>query len=144
MRHITMIDECVGRVLDALEKNGQAENTVVIVGSDNGYYLGEHMLSDKRSAYDESMRVPLIIHMPGKDAKHGVNNDAMVLNIDYGPTILDLGRRQAAAGRTGPQPATVTHGDSAPKEWRTAFFYEYFKEPNYSVADGARGPHKHE
>ncbi len=131
MRHITMIDECVGRVLDALDKNGEAENTVVIVSGDNGYYLGEHMLSDKRSAYDESMRVPLLIHMPGNDAKHGVNNDAMVLNIDYGPTILDLaGAKPLPEGQGRSLRPLLTNGES--KDWRTAFFYEYFKEPNYT------------
>jgi arylsulfatase A-like enzyme len=131
MRHITMIDECVGRVLDALEKNSQAENTVVIVSSDNGYYLGEHMLSDKRSAYDESMRVPLIVHMPGKDTKHAVNKDAMVLNIDYGPTILDLAGARPLSEGQGRSLRPLLTGDT-PKDWRPAFFYEYFKEPNYT------------
>lgn len=130
MRHITMIDECVGRVLDALDKNGQAKNTVVIVGSDNGYYLGEHMLSDKRSAYDESMRVPLLIHMPGSEAKHGVNNDAMVLNIDYGPTILDLAGAKPLPEGQGRSLRPLLTGDT-PKDWRDSFFYEYFKEPQY-------------
>jgi arylsulfatase A-like enzyme len=131
MRHITMIDECVGRVLDALDKNGQAGNTVVIVSSDNGYYLGEHMLSDKRSAYDESMRVPLVIHMPGKDAKHGVNKEAMVLNIDYGPTILDLaGAKPLPNGQGRSLRPLLTNTES--QDWRTSFFYEYFKEPNYT------------
>jgi arylsulfatase A-like enzyme len=82
MRHITMIDECIGRVLDALDKNGKSESTNVIVGSDNGYYLGEHQLGDKRSAYDESLRVPLLIRLPGNSAPRGVTTDALVLNID--------------------------------------------------------------
>ena len=67
MRHITMIDECVGRMLDALEKNGQARITRGNRRQRQRLLLGEHMLSDKRSAYDESLRVPLIVHMPGKD-----------------------------------------------------------------------------
>ena len=66
MQHITAIDQCVGRVLDALEKTGHTDDTIVIITSDNGYYLGEHELGDKRSAYDESMRVPLIIRVPGR------------------------------------------------------------------------------
>jgi arylsulfatase A-like enzyme len=131
MRHITMIDECVGRVLDALDKNGQSGNTVVIVSSDNGYYLGEHMLSDKRSAYDESMRVPLIIHLPGADAKHGVNKDAMVLNIDYGPTILDFAGAEPLPEMQGRSLRPLLT-DATPNDWRTAFFYEYFKEPKYA------------
>jgi arylsulfatase A-like enzyme len=89
MQHITAIDECVGRVLDELQRTGQAENTVVIVTSDNGYYLGEHGLSDKRSAYEESLRVPLLIHVPSEKVASGVR-DGIVLNIDHAETILDL------------------------------------------------------
>src|SRR5215212_8914077 len=80
MRHITAIDQCVGRVLDSLESSGHADETVIIVTSDNGYYLGEHELSDKRSAYEESIRVPLLVRVPGNSAKRGITNDAMVLN----------------------------------------------------------------
>lgn len=130
MRHITAIDECVGRVLDALDKNGQAANTVVIVASDNGYYLGEHMLGDKRSAYDESMRVPLLIHLPDRDAKHGVNSDDMVLNIDYAPTILDLAGAAPLPDGQGRSLRPLLTGD-VPQDWRSSFLYEYFKEPKF-------------
>ena len=130
MRHITAIDDCVGRVLAALEKNGQSGNTVIIVASDNGYYLGEHQLGDKRSAYDESLRVPLLIHTPGDTEKRGALSDAMVLNIDYAPTILDLAGAQPLADAQGRSLRPVLEGE-APKDWRTSFFYEYFKEPNF-------------
>jgi arylsulfatase A-like enzyme len=130
MRHITAIDGCVGRVLDVLDRAGHAANTYVIVTSDNGYYLGEHDLSDKRSAYEESMRVPLLIRVPGKDGPRGVR-DEMVLNIDHAETILEL---------AGADPLPNTHGRSmrallgseirAP--WRNAFLYEYFKEGRYT------------
>ena len=113
MRHIAAIDECIGRVLDALDKNDQAANTIVIVSSDNGYYLGEHQLSDKRSAYDESLRVPLLIRLPGKTATRGASSDAMVLNIDYAPTILRFRRRPAVARSSGPQPAAAARGRHA-------------------------------
>ena len=55
MRHITAIDGCAGRLLNVLENTGQLDNTIIIVASDNGYYLGEHEMGDKQSAYDESM-----------------------------------------------------------------------------------------
>ena len=129
MQHITAIDDCVGRVLDELQRTGQAENTVVIVTSDNGYYLGEHGLSDKRSAYEESLRVPLLIHVPSEKVARGVR-DGMVLNIDHAETILDL---------AGAEPLPKTHGRSlrpmlAPRvqtPGREAFLYEYFKEPPF-------------
>lgn len=130
MRHITAIDDCVGRVLAALDKNGQTGNTVIIVASDNGYYLGEHQLGDKRSAYDESLRVPLLIHTPGGSASRGATSDAMVLNIDYAPTILDLAGAQPLPEAQGRSLRPVLAG-AAPKDWRTSFFYEYFKEPNF-------------
>src|SRR5207237_2764970 len=127
MRHITAIDDCVGRVLDALKSTGQADNTIIIVGSDNGFYLGEHGLGDKRSAYDESMRVPLLIRLPGKTAKRGITSDAMVLNIDYAPTILDFAGADPLPNMQGRSLRPLLHGER-PDDWRKAFFYEYFKE----------------
>jgi arylsulfatase A-like enzyme len=131
MWHITAIDQCVGRVLDALEATGHTEDTIVIVTSDNGYYLGEHELGDKRSAYDESMRVPLLIRLPGKSAKRGVTSDAMVLNIDYAPTILDFAGAGPLPDAQGRSLRPLVSGER-PDDWRKAFFYEYFKEPMYT------------
>jgi arylsulfatase A-like enzyme len=131
MRHITAIDQCVGRVLDALEATGHTGDTIVIVASDNGYYLGEHQLGDKRSAYDESMRVPLLVRVPGENARRGITSDAMVLNIDYAPTILDFAGVDPLAESQGRSFRPLTNGKH-PDDWRKAFFYEYFKEPQYT------------
>ncbi len=132
MRHITAIDECVGRVMDTLDRAGRSDDTYIILTSDNGYYLGEHGLSDKRSAYEESIRVPLLIHVPGDRGARGVR-DEMVLNIDHAQTILDL---------AGAAPLPNTHGRSMRpllgeegrdrSAWRDAFLYEYFKEGRYA------------
>jgi arylsulfatase A-like enzyme len=130
MQHITAIDEEIGRVVDALEKNGQWENTIVIVASDNGYYLGEHGLGDKRSAYDESLRVPLLIRLPGDESPHGTTCDAMALNIDYAPTILDFAGAQPLPDAQGHSLRQLASG-KVPDEWQSSFFYEYFKEPQY-------------
>jgi arylsulfatase A-like enzyme len=129
MQHITAIDEEVGRVVDALQKNGQWENTVVIVASDNGYYLGEHELGDKRSAYDESLRVPLLVRMPGK-VVGGPTSDAMVLNIDYAPTILDIAEADPLPDAQGRSLVPILTR-AEPGDWRKSFFYEYFKEAKY-------------
>jgi arylsulfatase A-like enzyme len=102
----------------------------VIVTSDNGYYLGEHGLGDKRSAYEESIRVPLLIHVPGEKGPRGVR-DEIVLNIDHAETIIE---------RAGAEPLPMTHGrslrplleDEPKARWRDAFFYEYFKEGRYA------------
>jgi arylsulfatase A-like enzyme len=130
MRHITAIDECVGRVLDALKKSGQADNTYVIVTSDNGYYLGEHSLSDKRSAYEESIRVPLLIRAPGDGRGEGVR-DEMVLNIDHAPTILELADAELLPDTHGQSMQPLLEGEAKPA-WRDAFLYEYFQEHPYT------------
>ena len=82
-------DDNIVRILDKLDELGLAQNTVVIYISDNGYYLGEHGLGDKRSAYEESMRVPFLIRYP---AGQGPARDVaeLALNIDIAPTLLDL------------------------------------------------------
>jgi len=125
LRSINGIDQNVGRLLDALDELGLAGNTVVMFTSDNGFYLGEHQLGDKRSAYEESMRVPLIVRWPGVvDA--GAVSDELVLNLDIAPTILDI---------AGAEPGDVMQGASLqpllsgqPVPWRQAFLYEYWQE----------------
>lgn len=130
MAHITAIDNCIGNLLDALKTSGQADNTVVIIASDNGYYLGEHMLSDKRSAYEESLRTPLLIHVPGRSGKRDAACDAMALNIDYAPTILDFAGAKPLPNTQGRSLRPLTAGGT-PSDWRKSFFYEYFKEPGF-------------
>jgi arylsulfatase A-like enzyme len=130
MRHITAIDSCLGRVLEALDRTGQAGNTYVIVTSDNGYYLGEHDLSDKRSAYEESIRVPLLIHVPGVRNSSGVR-DELVLNIDHAETILELAGVKPLPGTHGRSMKPLFASDGA-IPWREAFLYEYFKEGQYT------------
>lgn len=131
MRHVTAIDQCVGRLLDALQRAGHTDNTLVILTSDNGYYLGEHGLGDKRSAYDESLRVPLLIRLPGRAPK-ATTNDAMTLNLDYGPTILDYAGAAPLPGAQGRSLRPLLEGRT-PTDWRKAFFYEYFKEANFAA-----------
>lgn len=135
MRHVTAIDRCVGRLLDAVSRTGHTERTIIIVSSDNGYYLGEHGLSDKRSAYEESMRVPLLIRLPDNNAQRGVvNKHSMVLNIDYAPTILDLAGAKPLPKPDGRSLRPLLNGES-PANWRESFRYEYFKELEYASPD---------
>jgi N-acetylglucosamine-6-sulfatase len=131
MRHVTAIDSAVGRLLDAIEREGRRENTLVIFTSDNGYYLGEHGLGDKRSAYDESLRVPLLIRLPGPP-RRGQVNDAMTLDLDHGPTILDYAGAATLPGAQGRSLRPLLEGGT-PADWRSAFFYEYFREQNFGT-----------
>ena len=88
-RCIAGVDENVGKVLDALDRLKLSNNTVVVYASDNGFYLGEHSLADKRSGYDESLRIRSSCGWP-KSGLAGVTRDDLVLNIDLAPTFLDL------------------------------------------------------
>ncbi|MCU0913502.1 MAG: sulfatase-like hydrolase/transferase [Planctomycetes bacterium] len=126
-RCISSADDCLGRLLDALDELGLAQNTIVIYTSDNGYYLGEHGLGDKRSAYDESLRVPFIVRDPtlGTAARGRVVND-MVLNLDLAQTLLDFAGVPAPADMQGRSWRPLLTGGRIP--WRPSWFYEYFAE----------------
>src|SRR5207248_10464771 len=91
MRCLAAIDEGVGELLKALEEAKQLDNTVFVFTSDNGYFWGEHGgLGDKRWAYEESIRIPLIVRYP-RLVKPGTALPQMVMNIDIAPTFLELG-----------------------------------------------------
>ncbi len=85
-----MVDRQIGRVLDALEKSGQKDNTIVVFTSDHGEMAGSHRLRTKGNfAYEEVMKVPLIVSWPGR-IPAGVNTDALASNLDVMPTLLAL------------------------------------------------------
>src|SRR4029079_18357371 len=84
---LAAVDENFGRLLAKLDELKLADNTAVVFTSDNGYYLGEHRSGDKRSAYDESMRIPLLVRYPKLgDRARGKTVDQMALNLDLAPT----------------------------------------------------------
>ena len=126
---VAAVDESVGRVLDWLEASGQADNTIVVYTSDQGFYLGEHGWFDKRFMYEESLRTPLVMQYPGKIAP-GTRVAAPVQNVDYAPTFLDfagLGPRDTIQGRSL---RPVVDGD-APADWRDAIYYHYYEYPGF-------------
>jgi len=130
---LAAVDENVGRLLAALDELKLAENTVVIFASDNGFYLGEHRLGDKRSAYDESLRIPLLVRWP-KLSGPGRKVDQIALNLDLAPTILDLAGVKIPASVQGRSWRPLLEAEAGGvANWRTAFFYEYFFERGYSI-----------
>jgi len=133
-RSISGVDDCVGRILAGLEEYGVAEDTLIIFQSDNGFYLGEHGLGDKRSAYDESLRIPLLARYPKAIVK-GLVRDEMVLNLDLAPTILDFAGLPIPSQMQGQSWRPLAEGKQVP--WRKAWLYEYFaeKQRNSRVPD---------
>ncbi|RYZ19705.1 MAG: DUF4976 domain-containing protein, partial [Sphingobacteriales bacterium] len=120
------VDESIGKVTRWLEENGLAENTLVIYMGDNGFSFGEHGLIDKRHAYEESMRVPLLAWSPSLIAK-GVVINQMILNLDIAPTILELAGIARPADMQGQSFLGLLKGQ-APSKWRDKVYYEYYWE----------------
>jgi arylsulfatase A-like enzyme len=128
-RCISAADDNLGRLLKALEELKLLDDTVVVFTSDNGYYHGEHGLGDKRSAYDESLRIPLLVRYPKLFPK-GRALDEMALNIDLAPTLLDLAGVAAPREMQGKSWVPLIAGKST--DWRKAFLAEYFYENNFA------------
>lgn len=128
LRCLASVDESVGQLLKALEDTKQLDNTLVIFTSDNGYFWGEHSLGDKRWAYEESIRIPLVMRYP-KLIKAGTKLDQMVLNIDIAPTVLELGGAPIPEAMHGRSLLPLFRNPNAP--WRKGFLAEYFLEPGF-------------
>lgn len=125
---LTAVDDSLGRILSWLEESGEAENTYVIFLSDNGFLFGEHGLIDKRNAFEESMRIPLIIWNPEK-IREGVTELASVSTLDLAPTIIELAGADAADQLPGRSLSPLLTGTA--EEWGDEIIYEYFWEFNY-------------
>jgi len=126
LRHIKGIDENLGRLLDALDELKLTEDTVVVYSSDNGFYLGEHGLGDKRALYEEGLRIPFIVRYPRQFPK-GKLVDEMIINQDLAPTFLDLAGLPAHPGMHGVSFKPLALGNK-PADWRTSFLAYYRKE----------------
>jgi N-acetylglucosamine-6-sulfatase len=128
LRCLASIDEGVGRIFKALESSNQLDRTLIVFTSDNGYFWGEHGLGDKRAAYEESIRIPLVMRYPPL-IKAGSSTTAPVLNIDIAPTLLDLAGVTIPADIHGRSLAPLLRGET--RGWRPSFLSEYFAEPGY-------------
>jgi arylsulfatase A-like enzyme len=129
-RCISAVDDDLGRILDTLDRLHLSDNTVVIYTSDNSIYLGEHELADKRTAYDDSQRIPLLLRWPGH-VPAGKTIDQIVLNIDLPETLLDFAGMKIPPFMQGVSWRPLLTGHPTP--WRDSFFYEYFKENGYDA-----------
>jgi arylsulfatase A-like enzyme len=124
---VQSVDDSVGRVMAALDKAGLRRNTVVIYTSDQGFFLGDHGLFDKRFMYEESIRMPFIVRWPA-GIKAGTTSEAMGLNVDFAPTFLDLAGLPASSDMQGRSLVPVLRGRT-PADWRSSMYYRYYHDP---------------
>jgi len=128
LRCVASVDQNLGRVLDYLDQNGLTESTIVIYTSDQGFYLGEHGWYDKRFMYEESLSMPLVMRYPAGIAP-GVVSDALALNLDFAPTILDYAGLDVPEEMQGRSLRALADG-GRPPEWRRAVYYHYYEFPH--------------
>ena len=124
LRGVAGIDENIGRVMEYLEKTGQTENTVVIYTSDQGYFLGEHNMFDKRFMLEESARMPFIIRYP-EEIEPGTTVDDIILNIDFAELLLDYAGTDIPGYMQGRSFRKNLRGNT-PEDWREAMYYHYW------------------
>jgi arylsulfatase A-like enzyme len=124
---VQSVDDGIGRVLDLLDRRGLAKNTIVIYSSDQGFFLGDHGLYDKRFMYEESLRMPFLVRWPAA-IKPRSRIDAMALNLDFAPTFLDAAGLPVPADMQGRSLLPVLRGRT-PADWRTSMYYRYYHDP---------------
>lgn len=124
---IKAVDESVARVLDYLDREGLADNTIVVYASDQGFYLGEHGWFDKRWIFEESLRTPFLVRWPGVTAPGSVNRD-LVSNLDFAETFLDAAGQPIPPEMQGRSLVPVLRGQTPP-DWRKSFYYHYYEFP---------------
>jgi arylsulfatase A-like enzyme len=135
LRCIVSVDESLGKILDFLKDHGLEENTIVIYTSDQGFFLGEHGLFDKRFMYEEAMRTPLLMRYP-MEIKGKSKSDKLVQNLDIAPTLLDLAGIKVTEDMQGVSLRNIWQSDDF--EWRDAIYYHYYEKgfgatPHYGV-----------
>ena len=125
-RSLMAIEDGVGEIFKALKETGQLDNTIIVFASDNGYFYGEHGLSvERRLAYEESIRMPLLVRYP-KAIKSGTVRDEFALNIDLAPTLLELAGVAVPGTMQGRSLVPLLKGKRT--AWRDAFLIEYYSD----------------
>ena len=132
LRSLIAVDESLGEVIKTLDEMGELENTVIIYSSDNGYFMGDHTFLDKRLAYENSMRVPMIIRYPKLITKNSVIKE-QCLNIDIAPTILDLAGVKKPTYMQGESMVKLISGKKD-KSWRKSMLFEYYVDDAWPYA----------
>ena len=137
-RLIQGVDDSVARIRETLRDVGRDRDTVIVFTGDNGAFLGEHGLADKWYLYEESVRVPMIVHDPRLPEKaRGTVPDQQVLNIDIAPTLLDYAGLRRPRTMQGRSLRPLVEGKRT--RWRTDWYYEHrFRHPAIPSSEGVR------
>lgn len=121
---VQSVDDNVGRLLDYVDSDGIAQNTIVIYTSDQGFFLGDHGYFDKRFMYEESLRMPFLLRYP-KAVKPRTTNRDMVLNLDFAETFLDFAGAKPTPDMQGRSFRRILEGRT-PGDWRQSMYYRYW------------------
>lgn len=132
---IASVDDSVGQLYRTLQDAGQLDRTLIVFTSDNGFALGEHGRVDKRTAYEESMRIPFLVRYPPL-ARRGTVVDEMVLSLDLAPSLLDVCGARPLPKADGRSWKPLLAGQ--PAGWRSAFFYQYNYEAQFPYTPNVR------
>ena len=124
---ILAVDDGLGAIMDKLKAMDQLDNTVIVFAGDNGFFMGEHRMGDKRCAYEESIRIPMVIRYP-KLVKPGTTIEQMVMNIDLAPTFYELAGVKTPSWVQGESMVRLFKGS---KDRRKSFLYTYWVDLNY-------------
>lgn len=121
---VASVDDNVGRLLDYLDDEGLAENTIVIYTSDQGFFLGDHGWYDKRFMYEESLRMPMVMRYP-KEIAAGSINDDIIVNVDFPALFLDYAGIDIPDYYQG-RSFRANAAGSTPADWRQSMYYRYW------------------
>jgi arylsulfatase A-like enzyme len=124
---VQSVDDNVGRLLDYLDEAGLTANTLVIYTSDQGFFLGDHGLYDKRFMYEESIRMPFLVRWPAV-IKPGSVQSAMGINPDFAPTFMEAAGLPVPADMQGRSLMPLFKG-KVPDDWRGSWYYRYYHDP---------------
>lgn len=125
LRCVKGVDDNVGRIVDYLKECGEFNNTIIFYTGDQGFFLGEHDLMDKRWMYEEAMRMPLIVSYPDRISA-GSKNSWLINNTDFAPTMLEISGLPTPAYMQGRSFYSALEGAAQPQDWRTATYYRYW------------------
>lgn len=126
---VQSVDDNIGRLLKWMEENGLGKNTVVFYTSDQGFYLGDHGLYDKRFMYEAALKMPFLVRWPGT-AKPGSVQNAIATNCDFAPTFLEIAGQPVPGDMQGRSLAPLLRGET-PADWPKAAYYRYYHDPGH-------------